>query len=538
MSFTVGKRAAICVESIKLKADGMRDLPLKSVAITMGIDSPCTCTCVPITGRDRIKGKKSDPDYIERLDPSMRCRIDLDIKEKGDIGGNADTIFVGRPVASEMQMSTNPFGSRLNTTVMLQHIALSDLSGVAIGQRSYYRILPNARVRAFRIDPNASSCFSEQAFTNLHLLQNMTAVYLKDLCVALANWYMNISGTKGVDVASLLKAVPCVIKPSILNVMTNGTNYSRYSVAGSFSRAVMMAVNGAAASKATLMSILSTLSSFAMLTLIPTTRSYVISPKLDVSRWTEQTGTHIPRSDMTEVDCPTSIARFPVEVVGLNKRFGSLFFRQDGATQAIHGVTDWGDTFIYPPVQSMYGVMLVDPPPIIAGIINCSSARNTVAQTPSSVNDGGKGRLVNSAGASPLIPDKFAPPYLGSVSARLMWSKLAYAHRTARIRVLPHWVFSKGYDSDVHAVYEKGVPWSLIGKEVRFRMPYDPDGVGDADVFYVGYVKGMSLQASVEGPYLDVTLNLTNVRTASEDLKYALPSQSNPLYDNIDGIPV
>ena len=299
-----------------------------------------------------------------------------------------------------------------------------------------------------------------------------------------------------------------------------------------------MTVNGAAASKATLLSILSTLGSFAMLTLVPTTKTYVITPKLDISRWTEDTGVHIPRSVMTEVDCPTAMQRFPIEVVGLNKRFGSKFFKQDGGNQVVSGVMDWGDTFIYPKLPSSTGVLVVDPPPILANLINCASSRATVTIPPVPVNNGGVGVLRNSIGATPLMPDKNAPAYLGSVAVRLMWSKLAYAHRTARISVLPHWVFSKGFDSDVHALYENGVPWSIIGKDVRFRMPYDPDGVGDADVMYVGYVKGMSLQASVEGPSLGVTLSLTNVRTEAEDRKFALPSQSNPLYVNVDGKPV
>ena len=538
MSFTVGKKASISVQSIKLKVKGMKDLPLASVSISMGIDTPCTCTCVPITGRDRLKGKKSDPDFLEKLDPSMKCEVSLDILSKGDIGSNKKEIFVGRPMASEMLMSTNPFGSRLNTTVMLQHIAQSDLSGVAIGQRSYYRVLPYAKVKQFRLDPNGHSALAQEKFTNKHLLENKIAVYLKDLCISLADWYMNNSKTKGIDVVSLLKAIPCVIRPEIVSVMTPGTNYAKYSASGSFTRAVIMTVNGAAASKATLLSVLSTLSSFAMLTLIPTTNAYVISPKLDISRWTKETGVHIPRSVMTEVDCPTAMQRFPVEVVGLNKRFGSKFYKQEGGSQIVSGVMDWGDTFIYPKLPTTTGVLLVDPPPILANLINCSSSRAAVTLPPVRINDGGTGLLRNSVGATPLTPDKNAPALLGSVSARLMWSKLAYAHRTARIHVLPHWVFSKDFDNELHASYETGVPWSLIGKDVRFRMPYDPDGVGDADVMYVGYVKGMTLQASVEGPSLDVTLSLTNVRTEAEDKNFALPSQSNPLYVNVNGKPV
>ena len=180
----------------------------------------------------------------------------------------------------------------------------------------------------------------------------------------------------------------------------------------------------------------------------------------------------------------------------------------------------------------------MDPPPIIANLINCSSSRATVTFPPVSVNNGGTGTLRNSAGASPLAPGADAPTYLGTVAVRLMWSKLAYSHRSARLRVLPHWIFSKGFDSDVHASYETGVPWSIIGKDVRFRMPYDPDGVGSADVMYVGYVKGVTIDASVEGPSLEVALNLTNVRTEAEDAAFALPSQSNPLYDNVYGKPV
>jgi GTP:adenosylcobinamide-phosphate guanylyltransferase len=70
-------------------------------------------------------------------------------------------------------------------------------------------------------------------------------------------------------------------------------------------------------------------------------------------------------------------------------------------------------------------------------------------------------------------------------------------------------------------------------------MPYRSDkGSAKTDVPYVGYVKGMNIQVSTEGPALSVSADLSNVRTAEEDEKFASPKDSNPLYTNVNAKPV
>lgn len=536
MTFSVSKRAALSVKELTLEGPGISGLPLKAVTMSMGIDTPCVCTCEPVIGYDRLNGKKADPKVIEKLDPTKRYSIRLNIRSSGDIGGNKSTMFVGRPMGSGMNMATNPLGSSVQSSITLQHVAHSDLGGVAIGQRSYYRYFDH--IIDFRMNPNSESNMGNIMLDNKHLAQHYIAWYLKDLCDALAKWYMNNGWGTGIDVGSILKAVPCVVKESITSVVTRGDKGSVNSVAGCFRRAVETAFNGAAARKASLMSILSTLSSFGMLTLVPTSRTLVITPRLDVCRWSKKTGVTAHRSDVTTVDSVTTIGRLPVEVVALNKRFGASYLVTDGANPNIHGLTSWGSNFIYPRKKTNMGVLIVDPPAIISGLLDTAANIATVGEALPSIYEGGYGTTRNTSGATPLLVASGMTKRLGDAAAQLMWCKFAFANRSATLSLLPHWVFSKSFDSDVHAQYETGEPWSLLGKELKFTMPYDTDGGSSKDVTYIGYVKGMTVMAHVEGPALSVTANLTNVRTEEEDALFAPYVEANPLYDNIDAKPV
>lgn len=536
MTFVVSKKAAISVKEMYLSGPGISKIPLKSMTINMGIDIPCTCTCTPIIGRDRLNGKSSDPKFIEKLDQTKKYTANLNIRNIGSIGGNQTRLFVGRVMSTGMGMSTDPFGSNIEENIVLHHVAQSDLSGVSIGQRSYFQQLDH--IVDFRINPNSNTCYGNAMFTNTHLKKKFIALYLKDLCTGLVNWYMNNGGGKmDIDIPSILKAVPCYVKQSISGVVTRSNGNSVDSVSGAFGRAVRAAFEGAAAQKANLLSILSTLASFGMLTLVPTSDALVITPKLDVARWSSSTGASISRGDVTSINCPTTLSRLPIEVVCLNKRLGAAYFNSDGANQTIHGVTSWGSNFRYPEKLTNAGVLIVDPPAIISGILDGAANIATVSTPGRPIGEGGYGMTRNNAGAEPVIMSKDAPKLLGKAAAQLMWQKLAFAHRAASISLLPHWVFDESFDSEVHAAFETGVPWSLLGKELKFRLPYNTNKESSKDVTYIGYVKGLTLTADVEQPSLSVVASLTNVRTEKEDELFAPYNSANPLYDNIDAKP-
>ena len=537
MTFAVSKKAAISVKELFLRGPGIGDLPLQSVTMTMGIDTPCICACVPVVGRDRLNGRKADPDKIEKIDPMGKYSLYLNIRNQGGIGGNKSRLFVGRPMGTGMNVTMNPLGSTIGTTITLQHITQSDLGAVAIGQRSYYRWLNTTA--DFRMNPYSNSTNGAVRFTNDNLLQGVIAVYLKQLCIELARWYMNNGASlNGIDVASVIRAVPCRIKNAIQSLVTRGNGDFLYNVSGSFRDAIKTCFDGAVAQKGNLMSVLSTLSSYGMLTLLPTVDNFVITPRLDVSRWSKETGVYASRADVTGVSAVTSNMRLPIEAIQLNKRFGPAFHPSDGKNPVIQGVSDYGNAFRYPNKETTTGVLIVDPPAILAGTLDCS-ANIAMEGTPVlPMSQGGYGDIRNVAGATPPVILKSATRLLGEAAAQLMWSKFAFAHRSATLSLLPHWVFSEGFDDEVHAKYDTGVPWSLLGQELRFKMPYDTDDPSKKDVAYIGYVKGMTVTASTQTPALGVNVTLSNVRTEQEDQTVAPYLTANPLYDNIEAKPI
>ena len=117
MTFAVSKKAAISVKELFLRGPGIGDLPLQSVTMTMGIDTPCICACVPVVGRDRLNGRKADPDKIEKVDPMGKYSLYLNIRNQGGIGGNKSRLFVGRPMGTGMNVTMNPLGSTIGTTI-------------------------------------------------------------------------------------------------------------------------------------------------------------------------------------------------------------------------------------------------------------------------------------------------------------------------------------------------------------------------------------------------------------------------------------
>lgn len=528
-SFYISKNAALSVRAMTLVVEGMGSIPLRSIDITMGIDNACVCMAKPVVGRDPISRKNADPDFLEKLDPSMKCGVYM------SFGTGKSLLFTGRPTGTDLSMGTNPYSSSMATSIMIQHIAQADLSSCSIGQRSYYKDLDGS-IRPFIMDGAADGYLIEQRFQNDTLAKARIAVYLKELCTELARWYMN--GGDQIQPSALLKAVPCVIRDSVLKAVNVSGNKGE-SVSESFSKAVLTTFEGAVASKASLFSILSTLASFAMLTLIPTTDSYVISPRLDVSRWTKADGVSIPRAWLTSITSTSTSRRFPIDAVCINRKWGSNYLRSDSGTVGGTGLSDWGTKYMYPEEGADTGVLIVDPPPILAGVLDNSCVISDKGTPPKTIDEGGRGGSANSAGGSVDEPDPNAETLLSKAAARLMWSKLAFAHHSANLELLPHWVFGKDFVDEIPKPYDGNSPWSLIGRNVFFKLPYSTDGSSYArNVPYVGYVKGMTLRASVDGPVLSVTANVANVRTAVEDEKFALPSEANPLYENTDDEPV
>lgn len=529
--------SAISVQDLRLVLDDDEDanIPLKRVQINMGIDTPCICSCEPIIGDDCWNNKFCVPYLAEFMAKSRAGRIVMRIGERNEIGGNESTLFVGRPISSSLQVSTSPVGSAVGVPIMLQHLAQNELSSIAIGQRSYYEIVTD--IHPFRVDPNGNGVTPDLMLSNDNLRQGKIAVYIKDLCAALADWYMK--DELDVSVADAILAVPCKIRQEVLNIFAAKGGKAVDSVQGAFTQAVATTLAGITASKGTLLSLLSTLGSFAMLSLVPTTYKFVLTPKLDVSKWTLATGTAINRGWITGVSSSTTVKRYPIHAVSLNKRLGNKYIPSSTAESKKTGLTSWGTLYRYPENAKGEGTLLVDPPPILANLIDCTSNTSYVGEPPKTVDKGGEGSDKNSAGAEATRLAENAAIDLGKAAARLMWSKLAYSHRAVQLQLLPNWVFSRRFDRDVHADYETGVPWSLIGKNVFFQMPYGCHETEKwRDIPYIGYVKGMSLSVSVDGPVLGVSADVTNIRTAREDNQFAFPSESNPLYTDVDADPV
>jgi hypothetical protein len=459
------------------------------------------------------------------------------VKNNGQNSWGQALIFKGRLVSSNLELANNPLGSSAGITLTLRHLPEADLMGVSICQRSYYDY--NAERAIFRLDNNLPGTGMSTAFLTQELKDGKFAVYLKQLAAALVKWYMNNSTE--VDINAIIKAVPCTVRQSILTnaLMTRGKALSL--VPEGFVQSVKLAFEGATAAKATLMSVLSSLSSYALLSLVPNLRSIVITPSMEVSKWTKDTGIYLDRKWIQGVSNPSSPLRFPIERVTLNRKFIMSWSGADISDTSESKLFSNGEYYTYPETNEG-SVLIVDPPPILAGVICCTSQTKTKGQLPTPLDKGGtKDRNVNSLGSKPLNINPRGVYDIARQTAILMWSKYAYAHHSAVISVLPHWIFNSDvYTNDTHAKYDIGSVWSAINKTIKFKMPYTSVGYGqsDNDIAYVGYVKGMSMSASVEEAQINCTLNVTNVRTAYEDQQFALPLDANPLYDNTTANPV
>ena len=540
MSFetSIGKYAALKVTDLYLKVDSLdKKIPLDHVNISMQVNGACTCTCVPCIGRDKLNGKTVNPNFIDLITPSSVCSIYLKVKKGNESCKNDGLIFRGRMLGSDLTVNNHPLGSSAGIKIVLRHIAEADLMGVSIAQRSYYR--NGAEWEPFRIDMSKTSYSEDSAFLTDSLEQKKIAVYLKELCEALVKWYMN--GDSEVKVNSILKAVPCVVKKSISDILIKSTGENMPgSVQEAFVRAVKTAFQGALSSKATLMAILSSLASFGMLSLVPTRKSLVIAPTLAVSRWTLKTGFFLPRMWISGIYNPYTPGRFPIERVALNRSFSCFYDKADIRDISISGLFSYGQRYTYP--EDIEGsVMLVDPPPILSGVVNCCNVLGEMENPPKPLDAGGNDKTdINSAGGKPVEVKKDDYPELVKSATKLMWSSIAFSHHSATLSVIPHWIFNESYSEDVHEDYDPSSMWSALNKNVFFKMPYSSEGYGDTanDVAYVGYVKGMTLDVSVATANVAVNMNVTNVRTALDDQKFALPEESNPLYDDTTAEPV
>ena len=539
MSFEtyIGKNAAFKVTNLYMKTKGAGTVPLSHVAIQMQVNGPNTCVVEPCFGRDGLNNKTVNPSFLEKLTPGDTCSVFMTVKKSGSIGAAEPLLFQGRVIGSELRVNNNPLGSSAGISISLRHLPESDLMGVSIGQRSYYKA--GAEMKIFRIDKKISTHSIDTNFINNSLLEKKVAVYLKDLCTALVDWYMG--DNKSIDISAILKAIPCVVKPEVARLIEQATGEnSPQNIAQAFSKAVKTTFDGAIASKATLMSVLSTLSTFGMLSLVPLLKSIVITPTLEISQWTKDTGIYLDRKWIQGISNPSTPLRFPVERVSLNRKFAALYGSQDVRLWSPSKLFSQNTRYAYPETGEG-SVLLVDPPPILTGLVNCCAHVRSEGTTPKPIDKGGsKDTNQNSVGSKPLEVNDVVFSDLARRATRLMWSKLAYVHHSSNISVIPHWVFGDSYSSDIHATYDKYSVWSAINKNIKFKMPFTSVGYGDSDhdITYVGYVKGMSMDISVEHASVATTLNVTNVRTAYEDQQFALPIDANPLYDNTTANPV
>lgn len=539
MSFEtyIGKNAAFKVTDLYLQVTGIGKIPVSRFQMSMQVNGPNTCVIMPCIGRDRLNRKTVNPNIIEKISPKDVCSLYMNVKTSGSVSGRESLIFQGRLTASDLAISNNPLGSKAGINLSLRHLPEADLMGVSIAQRSYY--VSDADYKIFRINKQYNGVTDDTAFRTPELMSGQFAVYLKQLCDALVKWYMNNNGE--VDIQSILRAVPCYVSPEILKQMKNTVNSgSNASVPEGFAKTVKFAFDGAVASKATLMSILASLSSFAMLSLVPTLRTLIITPTMEIARWTKDTGIYLSRKWIQGVDNPSNPLRFPIERVSLNRKFVQAWLGQDIEIAQPSHLFNQQAYYSYPET-GVGSVLLVDPPPILSGVINTCSHTRSILDIPKPLDKGGSSNTnVNSAGGVPMIVDHNFLTDVAKRTARLMWSKLAYAHHSSSISVIPHWIFSDSYAKDIHATYDKNSIWSVINKNIKFKMPFTSTGYGDSDndIAYVGYVKGMSMEASVEDAHIGCTLNVTNVRTAYEDQQFALPLDANPLYDNTTANPV
>lgn len=539
MSFEtfIGKEAAFKVTDLFLQIGDVGSIPVSSFNISMQVNGPNVCNVIPCFGQDRLNRRTVNPNFIERISPKDDCSLYMRVKNNGKNSWGQSLIFKGRLISSNLELSNSPLGSNAGITLTLRHASEADLMGVSICQRSYYDY--DAEFNIFKIDNNINGLGMSTAFKTQELEDGKFAVYLKQLATALVRWYMNNNGE--VDVNAILKAVPCTIRETLLTnaLMTRGKATTL--IPEGFMNSVKLAFEGATASKATLMSVISSLSSYALLSLVPTLRALVISPSMEVAKWTRSTGIYLDRKWIQGVSNPSNPLRFPIERVTLNRKFIMTWSGADIQDTSPSKLFSNGEYYTYPETGEG-SVLIVDPPPILSGVICCTSQTKTKGQLPTPIDKGGaKKKDVNSLGSEPLNINPRGVYDIARQTAILMWSKLAYAHHSAVISVLPHWVFNSDvYTNDTHAKYDIGSVWSAINKTIMFKMPYTSVGYGqsDNDIAYVGYVKGMSMSASVETAQLGCTLNVTNVRTAYEDQQFALPIDANPLYDNTTANPV
>lgn len=531
MSFNIERSSALEVTLLELHVSGLGSFELSSVSIHMQVNGECIASCVPVAGKDTIKGESAQVNLLSSITPDMRCRIYMRLGNNGNMGDNKSLLFEGRLAANTLEVLSNPYNSTASVQIQLRHIAYADLGGVEIATRTYYVFADDTN--AFDVSEWGKWCTTTR-YNTQEWDEGRFAVYIKKLVTALFNWYTG-GGTNNIQINEILKAVPCV-----LNWEAAGLPSTDGGIQLELQDLVERTFQGAMGSKASLLSFMSSLCHYCLFNIIPTSNAIVITPKLNVTRFTDQ-DIYLNKKKLISVIIPYQALRMPVEKVCLNHEVGYRYTPQDGENgnyNYMDGNMGWIDHFRWPPIDGG-GALLVDVPPILSKIYDSSAQSGDSLNIPVALNKGGKAStVVNSAGLKPYMVPMDLDRRVGTIAARLVWSQLAFSNRSIIVNIIPHWIFSPDFHSKVGQVYEEGTPWGLLGKTVKVKAPYSlAESEDSEDIPYIGYVNSMDLSASVEGAGLSVTATITNVRTTVED-QWAFAPTDNPLYDNIDAQPV
>jgi len=529
MSFNIDKSSALEVKLLELHVSGLGSFELSRVSINMNVNGESTATCEPVPGKDTIKNQQSHINRLSAITPDMRCRVYMKLGNNGNLAPYRSMLFEGRLAGDTIQVLSNPLGSSAQVHINLRHITTADLGGVSVAERTYYH--DGAQNIPFRIT-NYTPYYTTQQFRNTTLDEGRLALYIKQLVNALFLWYTN-GGTNSINVNNILKAVPCKVRQD-LEMMENGKGGIIWGMESVIDRTFQ----GAMGSKATLLSVMSTLCNYCLFNLIPTSNALVITPNLNVSRWNDD-DVFLSRKRLVNVTIPFTSQRIPIEKVCLNY-FAGVRYYSDGGEDVTdpNRNKDWASKYRWPPIDGG-GAVLVDPPPILRDVVDVSLSAGSQLLPPRPLSKGGRAtNSVNSAGAQAYRYPWDLDTRIGTIAAKLEWSRLAFSQRTLSVGIMPHWIFSPSFAEALGSVYEEGTPWGLLGKTVKLRAPYSIiDSNKSDDIAYIGYVNGMQLDVSVPDARLTTHAVLSNVRTETED-RWAFPTADNPLYDDTEQQPV
>ena len=510
--------------------------PLMSCRINMGIPvERCTCTVVPVIGQNGF-GETASSDWVAAIVPGTSAVIEMDWLQ--DEKTTTIVLFEGFTTVTQFSsyMGSVSVGGAVGLTITFAH-KTAMLGAVALGEREF---IPSGSHRpAFTGEPLTSefgAVVGEGRFGTKALMETRIATHIRDILDLLTQWYTNTTESPLVDVKALVKASTSPAKDIIGD--------SKEALIGGVRQTTYDAVQGALASRGTLLGIFSALAQYSMLVMVPRLRDCVLVPDVPVHKFTE--GLILEKANVVQVARQQLLSALPIARIRVHS-YIPYPWQAQSLQSPQYRVNLEGDAV---PVSSTYppedidagrgGTLLLDIPPILKNLLNLAYC--TTAASDKEVVPIGQDPTVNTTGAtqtkeSSTVQKQVDGATIGTEAAKMLYGIHAASAATASVSLVPSYVFSGTLRTDVlkdKITWTDDSIYSPVGHCLRFNVPINLLAEVSEPSF-VGYVNGMSVAVNCETAMVNVELQVSHVRTLSIDEKHSIKKGDHPLYETPEG---